>query len=88
MRFANVRELKLETSRILMLNEEAGPIVLTKHGKPVALLKSITEDDLTLKLPDVLDRIGVKVRTAGFKHKCHYFLFLGRKSKTGHTKNQ
>lgn len=45
MRFASVRELKNKTSEILRLSEY-GDIIVTSNGKPKAIIKGITEDDL------------------------------------------
>ncbi len=44
MRFANVRELKNKTSKILKLagKEE---VVVTSRGKPTAIIKGISEED-------------------------------------------
>ena len=48
MRFANIRELRLETNKVLALTNKNGPVVLTKRGKPIAMLRKINEDDLII----------------------------------------
>ncbi len=45
MRFANVRELKNKTSEILKLAEKE-EVIVTSRGKPRAIIKSISEEDL------------------------------------------
>ncbi len=45
MRFANVRELKNKTSEILKMAEKE-EVVVTSRGKPTAIIKGISEDDL------------------------------------------
>lgn len=46
MRFANVRELKNKTSELLRVTAQGKDVLITSHGKPVAVLHGITEDDL------------------------------------------
>lgn len=45
MRFAGIKELKHKTMDILMQSKE-GDIIITAHGKPMAVLHHITEEDL------------------------------------------
>jgi prevent-host-death family protein len=47
MRFASVAEIKNGLTRYLAQARETGePIVVTHHGKPYALIQTITEKDL------------------------------------------
>ena len=42
-----VRELKNQTSRVIRtIREEMAEYVITVHGKPVALLRPLTDEDL------------------------------------------
>lgn len=66
MRFANVRELKLNTNRVLAMTKKEGPVVVTRHGKPVAILRSINENDLTIKAAPLWDRLQVAAKQAGY----------------------
>jgi len=44
MRIASVAEIKAKFSGYLRASEQ-GPVVITKNGKPVAVLLSITDED-------------------------------------------
>ena len=44
MKIASIAEVKAKFSGYLKASEE-GPIVVTKNGKPVAVLLSVTEED-------------------------------------------
>tara|TARA_Y100000294_G_scaffold153258_1_gene152051 strand:- start:3184 stop:3453 length:270 start_codon:yes stop_codon:yes gene_type:complete len=45
MKFVNVRELKNKTSEILRLSQE-DDVIITTNGKPTAVVKGISEEDL------------------------------------------
>ena len=46
MKFASVRELKNNTSDLLRRANNGDGILITSHGKPVAALQGITEENL------------------------------------------
>ena len=46
MKFANVRELKNRTSELLRYAQREGEVLITSRGKPVAILRGFSEDDL------------------------------------------
>lgn len=46
MKFVNVRELKNKTSEMLALVGERVDLVVTKRGKPVALVTHFSEDEI------------------------------------------
>lgn len=46
MRFANVRELKNRTSEMLRIASGGRDVLITVHGKPVAVLHGLKEEDL------------------------------------------
>ena len=47
MRFASVAEVKNQLSRYLaQAREKREPIIVTRHGRPYALIQSISERDL------------------------------------------
>ena len=46
MKFANVRTLKNQTSSMLRLVAGGDDVVITSHGKPVAVLRKMTEEDM------------------------------------------
>ena len=46
MKFANVRALKNQTSEMLRLAAGGDDVIITSHGKPVAVLRKLTEEDM------------------------------------------
>lgn len=66
MRFANVRELKIDTARVLELSRRAGPVVVTRRGRPVAIIRGITEKDLKERFSDLWERIREAAERAGY----------------------
>jgi prevent-host-death family protein len=46
MKFANVRTLKNQTSEMLRHAAGGNDVVITSHGKPVAVLTKLTEEDM------------------------------------------
>ena len=66
MRFTNVRELKLETNKVLALSKTRGPVVITRKGKPVAFLRSITEDDLSINVGSLWNRVKTSAERSGY----------------------
>jgi prevent-host-death family protein len=46
MKFATVRTLKNQTSAMLREAAKGRDVLITSHGKPVALLHGLSEDDL------------------------------------------
>jgi prevent-host-death family protein len=77
MKIAPVAELKAQFSAYLRLSTE-GPIVVTRHGKPVAVLLSIDDEDelerlvlaYTPKFQGILDAAREQIReTGGIGHE-------------------
>ena len=50
MKFANIRDLRLDTNSVLKLSEKEGPVVILRNSRPVAVLKSVTEEDMEIKV--------------------------------------
>ena len=46
MRFATVRDLKNRTSEMLRMAASGKPVLITSHGKPVAVLQGMTQDEI------------------------------------------
>lgn len=44
--FANVRELKNKTSKLLRATREGEDVIITLRGKPTAVIHSLTEDEM------------------------------------------
>lgn len=49
MKFTNVRALKMKTAELLKSVEEGEEIIITRHGKPQAILIRIGEEEIELK---------------------------------------
>ena len=45
MRIASVADIKARFSAFLKASEESGPVVVTRNGRPVAVLLSIADED-------------------------------------------
>ena len=46
MKFVNVRELKNKTSAVLHFTENGEDVIVTLRGKPCALIRHFSEDDI------------------------------------------
>lgn len=67
MRFANVRELKLETNKVIELSKKNGPVIVTRRGQPIALLRTISENDFAFSISTLWNRIRKAAEQAGYK---------------------
>ncbi len=67
MTFVTVRELKHHTPQVLRLSQRKGPIILTKNGRPVAVLRTAHPEDLALQFEDIWKRLRGAARRAGFR---------------------
>lgn len=47
MKFASIRDLKINASEVIKKVEEDEDIIVTKRGKPVALMVQVSEDEVT-----------------------------------------
>ncbi len=65
MKFANIRELKLETNRVLKMTEKNGPVVILRKGKPVAVVSSVSEKDFSLRVNEPALKIRKNAGRAG-----------------------
>lgn len=46
MKFANIKELQRDTSGIIALVEKGEDVIITKRGKPAAVIYPLTEDEI------------------------------------------
>ena len=69
MRYANIRELKLETNRVLEQCERYGNVIVTRKGRPVALIRAVAEDDVLIKARPLWNRLKDGAARAGFGPK-------------------
>jgi prevent-host-death family protein len=53
MKFITVTELRARASEIVSeIEASKEPVAVTKNGKPVVLIQSVTEDAFELKIPE------------------------------------
>ena len=69
MRFANLRELKLETKKVLQMSQRSGPVIITRKGKPIALLRSIGEEDFGRRVDELWLRVKRVAEESGYGPK-------------------
>lgn len=69
MRFANIRELKLETNKVLGMSKNGGPVVILRNGKPVAVIRTVGEKDFSLKVKALWPALKSAAESAGFGPK-------------------
>jgi antitoxin (DNA-binding transcriptional repressor) of toxin-antitoxin stability system len=46
MKFVTVKDLKVETPKVLKLTDQGEDVVVTYRGKPRALIRRLTEDEI------------------------------------------
>ena len=69
MQITNIRELKTNTKKVLATMTQKGPIVLTRRGIPVALMRSLGSKELDIRFSPLWERIRISAETAGYKPK-------------------
>ncbi len=42
----SIKELHNETSEVIRRTQKQGPVIVTRHGKPVAIIQPLTEEEL------------------------------------------
>ncbi len=67
MHFANVRALKVETARILALTLKRGPVIITRRGQPIAVLRSLDPDQAWKEFDALWGRLRQAARKAGYR---------------------
>ena len=67
MKFATVRNLKNQTSEMLRLAAKGTDVLITSHGKPVAMLHGLGEEDV--------EDFGIEFGAAQFVHLLEHLLF-------------
>jgi len=66
MHFANIRSLKVETAKILALSAKEGPVLITRRGRPIAVLKSLNADEAWKEFPQLWRRMRDAAKRAGY----------------------
>jgi prevent-host-death family protein len=66
MRFANIRELRLETNKVIEMGKKKGPVVVTRRGRPIALIRTISKNDFTYSIKTLWSRLRLAAERAGY----------------------
>ncbi len=83
MEFATIRELKHETNKVIQTGKSNGPVIVTRRGKPVALLRAVDSNDLEIKLKPLWKRLRSAAAKSGYnKNSVDKLIKDARKSKT------
>ena len=91
MRIASVADVKAKFSGYLKASEQ-GPVVVTKNGRPVAMLLSVTDEDeierillaYSPKFQSILDVAEQQIRAGqGLKHEDFWREIVSETAKTG-----
>ena len=66
MQFANVRALKVDTAKVLALSARAGGVMITRRGRPIAILKRLDADEAWRAFPRLWRRLREAAKRAGY----------------------
>ena len=69
MKFSTMRELKLETTKVFRDLRKEGMILITKRGKPVAILERFTEDDFAVQFDALRKKSRESAEKLGLRPK-------------------
>lgn len=69
MYFANVRSLKVETAKILALGLKNGPVIITRRGQPIAVLRSLDPAEAWKQFDALWGRLRQAAARSGYKRR-------------------
>ncbi len=69
MEFVTMRQLKHQTPQVLRLSQRKGPVVVTKNGRPVAVLRAASLEDLALQIQGLWERFRQAAERSGFRSR-------------------
>lgn len=69
MYFANVRSLKIETAKILALSFKKGPVIITRRGQPIAVLRSLDPAQAWKQFDALWGRLKQAAQRAGYRRR-------------------
>jgi len=69
MEFVTMRQLKHQTPGVLRLSQRKGPVVVTRNGRPVAVLRTATLEDLALQVEGLWGRFRQAAERAGLRRQ-------------------
>jgi prevent-host-death family protein len=64
--YANVRALKVETAKVLTLSRKKGPVIITRKGQPIAVLRYLDPDKAWKEFDTLWVRLRQAARKAGY----------------------
>lgn len=67
MYFANIRSLKVETAKILSLSLKKGPVIITRRGQPIAVLRSLDPAQAWKEFDSLWARLRQAAGRAGYR---------------------
>ena len=67
MEFVTVRELKHRMPHVLRLSKHKGPVVVTRNGRPVAVMRTAGPEDLAFQFQGLWKRFRQAAGQAGFR---------------------
>lgn len=67
MYFANVRSLKVDTAKILALCPKKGPVIITRRGQPIAVLRSLDPAQAWKQFDALWGRLRRAAARAGYR---------------------
>lgn len=65
--FVTVRELRHHTPEVLQMSGRKGPVVVTRNGRPVAVLRAAKPDGLESQFGEIWQRLRRAAERAGFR---------------------
>lgn len=69
MEFVTMRQLKHQTPGVLRLSQRKGPVVVTRNGRPVAVLRAATLDDLAMQVEGLWGRFRQAAKRVGLRRQ-------------------
>ena len=69
MYFANIRALKVDTAKVLSLSAKRGPVIITRRGRPIAVLRALDPEEAWREFDGLWSRLRAAATRAGFGRK-------------------
>ena len=88
MKFANIRELQKEASGLVNLVEKGEDVIITKRGKPAAVLYPLTEDDIEEYMLQFSPSIKKKIEEGLKDARAGHVTAIGELLKKGRTRQR
>lgn len=69
MEFVTIRDLKYHMPQVLRLSGRQGPVVVTRRGRPVAVLRAAQATEIWRQFDEVWEQIRQAARRSGVQRK-------------------